>query len=92
MRTIIGALFFIIIISFYSFAERVQVPDLGDNGIQYTPTINDSKDREIGIKRYSDPSIFPMIGWRGMIIETDDRDSTYYVKISNNLEEVAIAP
>ena len=92
MRTIIGTLLSIILISCYSFAERVQVPDLGDNGIQYTPTINDSKDREIGIKRYSDPSIFPMIGWRGMIIETDDRDSTYYVKISNNLEEVAIAP
>ena len=93
MKTFIWILLSIHLFSFYSLADRVlQVPKLGENGIQYAPTATDSKDREIGIKRYSDPSIFPMIGWRGMIIEIDDRNSTYYVKISNNLEEVASPP
>ena len=84
MRTIIGTLLSIILISFYSFAEQLGIPDLGEGRMQFAQTAIDSKDREIGIKRYSDPSVFPMIGWRGMIIETDDRDSTYYVQISTD--------
>ena len=84
MRTIIGTLLSIILISCYSFAEQLGIPDLGEGEgrILYAQTAIDSKDREIGIKRYSDPSVFPMIGWRGMIIETDDGNSTYYVQIS----------
>ena len=86
MRTIIGTLLSIILISFYSFAEQLVIPDLGEGEgrILHAQTAIDSKDHEIGIKRYSDPSVFPMIGWRGMIIETDDRDSTYYVQISTD--------
>ncbi|MED5259097.1 MAG: hypothetical protein VYC72_04605, partial [Verrucomicrobiota bacterium] len=93
MRTIIGTLLSIILISCYSFAEQLGIPDLGEGEgrILYAQTALDSQDREIGIKRYSDPSVFPMIGWRGMIIVTDDRDSTYYVKISN-FENDLIAP
>ena len=86
MRTIIGTLLSIILISCYSFAEQLGIPNLGEGEgrILYAQTAPDSEDREIGIKRYSDPSVFPMIGWRGMIIETDDRDSTYYVQISTD--------
>ena len=38
------------------------------------------------VQAYSDPSVFSMIGWRGMIIETDDRDS--YIEISNYEEDM----
>ena len=84
MRKIIGTLLSIILISCYSFAEQLGIPNLGEGEgrILYAQTAPDSEDREIGIKRYSDPSVFPMIGWRGMIIETDDRDSTYYIAVS----------
>ncbi len=93
MRIIIGTLLSIILISCYSFAEQLGIPDFGDGEgrILYAQTEIDSKDHEIGIKRYSDPSVFPMIGWRGMIIVTDDGDSTYYVKISN-FENDLISP
>ena len=94
MRTIIGTLLSIILISCYSFAEQLGIPDLGEGEgrILYAQTALDSQDREIGIKRYSDPSVFPMIGWRGMIIETDDRDSTYYIEISNYEEDMLTPP
>ena len=94
MRTIIGTLLSIILISCYSFAEQLGIPNLGEGEgrILYAQTAPDSEDREIGIKRYSDPSVFPMIGWRGMIIETDDRDSTYYIEISNYEEDMLTPP
>lgn len=92
MKIIIGTLLSIYLISFYLSAEQLGIPDLGEGRILYAQTAVDSKDHEIGIKRYSDPSVFPMIGWRGMIIETDDRDSTYYVEISNYQEDMLTPP
>jgi hypothetical protein len=90
MKTLVWTALFIHVFSFYSLARYSQLEELETKiRIQYAQTAIDSKDREIGIKRYSDPSVFPMIGWRGMIIETDDRDSTYYIEISNYEEDMS---
>ena len=92
MKTLVWTALFIHVFSFYSLADQLGIPDLGEDRILYAQTAINSKDREIGIKRYSDPSVFPMIGWRGMIIETDDRDNTYYIEISNYEEDMSTPP
>ena len=78
-----------ILLSGLVFADPLALPNLR---IEYAQTAPDSKDREIGIERYCDPKIFPMIGWRGMIIETNDGDSTYYVKVSKFSEALQNPP
>ena len=79
MKAFIWIALFTHLFSFYSLARYSQLEELETKiRIQYAQTAIDSKDREIGIKRYSDPSVFPMIGWRGMIIETDDREDILY--------------
>ena len=95
MKTFIWTALFIHVFSFYSFAEQLNLP-LVFRGLQeedyMIPTQPGDQDSKIGIKYYSDPSVYPMIGWRGMIIKVDDKRSDYFLQISTNRDELDQPP